>query len=175
MTPLVTIRPMTVEDLPSVEQWLREPHVARWWTPETTTAQEIEKFRARIEGGPRAATSMRTVELSGRPVGWCQWYRWGDYPAEAAATGATPDEVGADYAIGDPLRIGQGVGTAMIAALIAEIRRHHRDTGVVIAPEAENAASRRVLEKNAFQLVGIHPIVTEPHDRPMAVYRLPRF
>lgn len=172
MTRLVAIRPMTIEDLAIVEQWLREPHVARWWTPETTSAREIEKFRARVEGAPHSATKMRTVQLNGRPVGWCQWYRWADYPSDAAATGAADDEIGADYAIGDPLTIGRGVGTAMIAALVGEIRRRHRGAGIVIAPEARNAASRRVLEKNGFQLVGIYPIATEPHDRPMAIYRL---
>lgn len=169
---LVTIRPMAIEDIPTVEDWLREPHVARWWTPETTAARETEKFRARVEGAPRAATKMRMVQLNGRPVGWCQWYRWADYPSDAAATGAADDEIGADYAIGDPHSIGRGVGTAMVAALVGEIRRHHEGKGIVIAPEAHNAASRRVLEKNGFQLVGVHPIATEPHDRPMAIYRL---
>lgn len=172
MTLLVTIRPMTIEDLPCVEQWLREPHVARWWTLETTAVLEIRELRARVEGAPHAATSMRTVQMDGKPIGWCQWYRWGDYPKEAAAMGAADGEVGADYAIGDPRCIGRGVGTAMIGALVADIRRQHPDAGVVIAPEAQNAASRRVLEKNAFQLVAIRPIATEPHDRPMAIYRL---
>jgi hypothetical protein len=43
---------------------------------------------------------------------------------------------------------------------------------VLIAPEAANVPSRRVLEKNGFHLVEVRPIATEPHRRPMAVYRL---
>jgi hypothetical protein len=30
-----------------------------------------------------------------------------------------------------------------------------------------------VLEKNGFCLVAVRPVVTEPTDRPMAIYRLP--
>ncbi len=45
--------------------------------------------------------------------------------------------------------------------------------GVLTAPEAANAASRRVLEKNGFRLAAVRPIATEPHGRPMAIYRLP--
>lgn len=163
---------MTVRDLPTVAGWLREPHVARWWTPETTAEEELEKFRACIEGAPKAATKMCTVTVGAQPIGWCQWYRWGDYPAEAAATGARDGDVGADYAIGEPTLVGHGLGTAMIAALVAEVRSHHPDAAMVVAPEAANAASRRVLEKNGFQLVCVRPVVTEPHHRPMAVYRL---
>lgn len=162
---------MTIDDLPAIDRWLREPHVARWWTPETTADTEVDKYRRRVEtpGGP---TKLCTVELEGQPIGWCQWYRWDDFPAEAAAGGAAPGEIGADYAIGDPRWIGRGAGTAMIAALVGYVRAHHHDAGLVIAPEAANAASRRVLEKNGFHLEGVRPIATEPHTRPMAIYRL---
>jgi hypothetical protein len=33
-------------------------------------------------------------------------------------------------------------------------------------------ASRRVLEKNGFHLVAVHPVATEASDAPMAIYRL---
>lgn len=161
---------MTIEDLPAIDRWLREPHVARWWTPETTADTEVDKFRQRVETpGP---TAMCTVELDGTPIGWCQWYRWDDFPAEAEAGGAGGGEVGADYAIGEPAWIGRGTGTAMIAALVDYVRARHPGAGLVIAPEAGNIASRRVLEKNGFRLDAVRPIATEPHTRPMAIYRL---
>jgi RimJ/RimL family protein N-acetyltransferase len=116
---------------------------------------------------------MLTVVADGVPVGWCQWYRWADYPAEAAAVEAQPDEVGLDYAIGDPRAVGRGVGTRMVAALVAEARRQVGDVGVLVIPDAANVASRRVLEKNGFALVAVRPVVTEPSDNPMALYRLP--
>ncbi len=115
---------------------------------------------------------MLIVTWEGNPIGWCQWYRWADYPAEAAAMDARDGEIGIDYAIGDPAWIGRGAGTQMVAALVAEGRRLHPGVGILTAPAAANTASRRVLEKNGFELVAIRPIVTEPSDTPMAVYRL---
>ena len=107
------------------------------------------------------------------PVGWCQWYRWDDYPGEARELGTRPGEVGLDYALGDPRAPGRGLGTAMIAALVREVRRHQPGCGVVVEPEAANAASRRVLERNGFELVDVRPLAFEDGDRPMAIYRLP--
>ena len=48
---MLFLRPMTEADLPLVEAWLGLPHVARWWTPDTTAAEEIAKYRRRIERG----------------------------------------------------------------------------------------------------------------------------
>jgi aminoglycoside 6'-N-acetyltransferase len=161
---------MTEADLPAVSAWLERPHVARWWTPDTTPEREAAKYRDRIVAA-RPRTHMLVVELDGEPVGWCQWYRWADYPAEGTAAGAADHEAGIDYAIGEPAVIGQGVGTAMVGALVEEVRRIEPAAGLLVTPEAANTASRRVLEHNGFALVEVRPIDTEAHDRPMAIYR----
>jgi RimJ/RimL family protein N-acetyltransferase len=77
-----------------------------------------------------------------------------------------------DYAIGDPAWIGRGTGTELIAVLVTEIRRHHPSAGMLVGPDAANTASRRVLEKNGFELVAVRPVATEPSDAPIAIYRL---
>jgi len=153
---MLLLPPMTDEDLPAVEAWLRLPHVARWWTPDTTAEEEIAKYRQRISAQGPPATTMLMVTWDGACIGWCQWYRWQDYPAEAAATGAHEGELGIDYAIGDLAWVGRGVGTRLIAALVAEARREHPGAGIVAAAGAANAASRRVPEKMAsnWQLSG---------------------
>ena len=169
---MLRLRPMASDDLASVRAWLDLTHVARWWLPETTAEAEIAEYRARL-GSQSPATTMLTVTWDDVPVGWCQWYRWADDPAEAAAMGALEGEAGIDYAIGDPAFNGRGVGTALIAALVARVRRSHPAAGVLTDPEAANTASRRVLEKNGFELVAVRPVAAEPHNRPMAIYRLP--
>ncbi len=170
---MVSLRPMTEADLAAVEAWLRLPHVARWWTPDTTAEAEIAKYRERVRQDSKPATHMLLVTSDSTPAGWCQWYRWADYPADAEAMGARDGEIGIDYAIGDPAQLGRGVGTTLIATLVTEIRRRHPGAGILAGPDPANMASRRVLEKNGFHLVAVRPIATEASDAPMAIYRLP--
>jgi aminoglycoside 6'-N-acetyltransferase len=120
---MLVLRPMSEEDLPAVAAWLRLPHVARWWTSETTAEEEISRYRAQIRQAARSATVMLMISQDGTSIGWCQWYRWADYPAEAAAMDAREGEAGIDYAIGDPARVGRGIGTELIAELVAEAGR----------------------------------------------------
>lgn len=170
---MLALRPMTEADLPIVEAWLRLPHVARWWTPDTTAEAEITKYQQRISGTSARPTIMLTVTSDREPIGWCQWYRWANYPADAAGMGARDSETGIDYVIGNPAWTGRGVGTLLVAALVAEARRHHPGAGILTAADAANTASRRVLEKNGFHLMAVRSVATEPSDAPMAIYRLP--
>jgi aminoglycoside 6'-N-acetyltransferase len=160
----VTSREMTAADLPMIGQWLLEPHVARWWSDDA--ADQLAEFEAAIAG--RDPTHVLVVQDDGRSVGWAQWYRWADYPNEAPAYGATDD----DYGIGEPDQVGRGVGTELIALLVRQIRRPHRQAPILVAVSSLNAASRRVLEKNGFVLVAERKIEFEPGDEPTAVYRL---
>jgi aminoglycoside 6'-N-acetyltransferase len=169
----LSLRPMTEADLPLIEGWLRLPHVARWWTPDTTAEAEIAEYREELNRGDLAGTHVLIVAFGSAPIGWCQWYLWADYPAAAEAMEAYDGEAGIDYAIGDLGHIGRGVGTALIATLVAEVRRHHPGAGILVDPDAANTASRRVLEKNGFALVAVRPVATEPGDAPQAIYRLP--
>jgi ribosomal protein S18 acetylase RimI-like enzyme len=130
----------------------------------------VEKYRRRVREA--LPTSMLSVSEDGVRVGWCQWYRWSDYPEDARAVDAEEQEMGIDYAIGEPSAVGRGLGTAMIAALVAEVRNHHAGAGVLVNVDATNVASRHVLEKNGFLLVTVRPVVTEPTNAPMAIYRL---
>jgi aminoglycoside 6'-N-acetyltransferase len=166
---VVVLRAFSKADLPFVASWLRQPHVVRWWPPEMTPEAEIEKYLRRIVG-EQPATMLMVID-DGRPIGWCQWYRWVDFPAEAEATGAEPGEVGIDYAVGDPSAVGRGVGTELIRVLLDTIYKTMGRVGVRVAPEAANKASRRVLERNGFELVAVRPIATEWTAAPMAIYR----
>jgi hypothetical protein len=45
-------------------------------------AAVITQYRQRISGEGDTATVMLTVTEDRVRIGWCQWYRWADYPAE---------------------------------------------------------------------------------------------
>jgi aminoglycoside 6'-N-acetyltransferase len=172
---MIDLRPMLLADLPQVRRWLQQPHVARWWLEDETAAEEeLERWRQLLTGELDEGTHLLMVieRERGVAVGWCQWYRWDDEPDEARELGALPGECGFDYAIGDPAAIGRGLGTEMNAVLVDEIRNQHPGCGLIVEPEAANLASRRVLERNGFALVDVRRLAFEPHDRPMAIYRL---
>lgn len=162
---------MELADLTLVERWLGEPHVARWFLAGSSLEAELADIRSSVAG--TQPVHMYVVCDDGVPVGWCQWYRCHVDPAWAADIGAEPGDCGIDYAIGDQARVGSGVGTEMIAALVALVRKALPGCGIVADPDAGNTASRRVLEKNRFELVGIKAMDSEPTDDPMAIYRLP--
>ena len=168
---MVELRPMRLSDLALVERWLSEPHVARWYLVGSSLDAELEDIRLSVTG--RQATHMLVVLDDGEPVGWCQWYLCEVDPEWAADMGAAASDVGVDYAIGEPVRVGGGVGTALVAALVSSVRAAQPGCGIVADPDAENHASRRVLEKNGFSLVAVKTMNSEPSDEPMAIYRLP--
>ncbi len=148
---MITLRPMTDPDLSVVEAWMQQPHVARWWLEGSTLQRELEDCVRSVRG--EQATNIRLVLEDGRPIGWCQWYRYSDYPNDAPAIGAALDDIGIDYAIGEPAVIGRGLGTQLVAALVEEIRTELPAAGIIVDPSAANLPSRRVLEHNGFVLV----------------------
>jgi hypothetical protein len=102
---MIELRPMIADDLPFVASWLREPHVARWWLPDTTPEAELEELSARLSGIGDQSTRMLTILERGSQardrasrIGWCQWYPHDAYPTEAEALGAQTGDFGLDYA-----------------------------------------------------------------------------
>jgi aminoglycoside 6'-N-acetyltransferase len=168
---MVELRPMEPGDLALVERWLDEPHVARWYLAGSSREAELEDIRQSVSGAQ--PVHMLVVLDDSEPIGWCQWYPCQVDPAWAADMGAGTDDCGIDYAIGDRAGVGRGVGTELVATLVALVRTTQPGCGIVSDPDAENTASRRVLEKNGFELVAVKAMASEPTDDPMAIYRLP--
>lgn len=138
----LTLRPMREVELDIVRAWLSDPAVARWYLVGSSVEEEIEELRNCVVGAE--PTEVLLVSEQGAPIGWCQWYLCKDYPDHADGVGAGPDDVGIDYAIGDPTKRHHGVGTALIAVLVAYVQQRAPNS-IFADPEASNIASRRVL------------------------------
>jgi aminoglycoside 6'-N-acetyltransferase len=116
------------------------------------------------------------IELGGRPVGIIQRYLLADYPAWAAALDLR-DAVGIDYYLGDPDLTGRGVGSRAIAGVArATLIRYGEAAQVVAAPQQDNIASWRALERAGFERIWAGQLDSDdPSDAgPAFVYSLRR-
>lgn len=161
---------MRSDDLDLVERWLAAPHVARWYLAASSVEQEIGDLRDGVDG--REPVHVLVVLHQESAIGWCQWYPCHVDPAWASDVGAGPEDVGIDYAIGEPAFVGRGLGTVVVGELVRAARAEYPACAVVSDPDERNTASRRVLEKNGFELVAVRSLPSERTDDPMAIYRL---
>jgi aminoglycoside 6'-N-acetyltransferase len=147
----ITFRPLTRPDFPLLEQWLREPHVARWWRqPLDITALEA-KYGPCIDGVE--PTDVFLIEFDHVPIGFLQWYRWSDYSDHAEKIGASRRSAGVDLLIGKPDMIGCGIGPAAIWKMGTElIFANPAIDAIVSDPEEANVQSLRAFAKAGFQI-----------------------
>jgi RimJ/RimL family protein N-acetyltransferase len=116
------------------------------------------------------------IELRGEAVGLIQCYRHADHPDWARAVDITA-AAGIDYLIGEANQRGRGVGSAAIASFTPRVFAWYSDVEVIVAaPQADNSASRRALEKAGFTLFEERQLDSDdPSDAgPSAIYALTR-
>ena len=147
------MRPLARADLARLSGWLAEPHVARWWRDPNDLAAVTATYQPCIDGTD--PTEVFVIEAEGRPAGFIQRYLTADDPdwdRAVQATGAvTGCSAGIDYLIGEPGLCGHGYGTAAIALFTAlTFRRYPQARAVVAAPQQDNVASWRALERAGF-------------------------
>jgi aminoglycoside 6'-N-acetyltransferase len=146
----LSFRPMTLDDLPNLLKWRRQPHVARWWHRGAVTLESAkQRYGSRISGDD--PTRMWSVNVNGRDVGYTQAYQVSDYADYADATGEA-DAVAFDYLIGDPAPIGKGLGTRMIWEFLRDVLvpEYSSSPRFLASPDHRNTASLRALDKCGF-------------------------
>ena len=145
----ISFRPLARADLPLLQRWLSESHVARWWNESTDPVSLLAKYGPRIDGAD--PTHVFVIEYLRRPVGWIQWYRWADYPEHASQLGADPQSVGIDLAIGEKETTGMGLGPIVIYQFLDQmIFVDPAVTAVITDPPEENVRSLRAFGKAGF-------------------------
>jgi aminoglycoside 6'-N-acetyltransferase len=143
---VIEFRPLTLEDLPQVEEWLRREHVARWWRE--PVEKELAEYRDAIEG--REPTDHYLIAVDGRPTGMIQTYLVSDYPDWDEIVHVGPGVAGVDLLIGEPEEVGRGLGPEILATFV---REHAAAPSVVATVEEENRRSWRAFEKAGFRHV----------------------
>ncbi|UPK04165.1 GNAT family N-acetyltransferase [Bradyrhizobium sp. 170] len=137
MAPEYAFRPMTAADLPLIERWLVQPHVAEWWhDPETF------EFVSGDLDHPDVAQFI--VTLDDRPLGYLQCYQMSEWH-----DGLGPQPAGTrgiDQFIGEADKLSRGHGSAFIRAFIEALMKKGVPR-IVIDPSPTNSRAIRAYEK----------------------------
>ena len=162
---MIELRPLLESDLRTVDEWFDAAHVRRWWRHD-----RAEQFLPVLHGAEPTVVLVAVHER--RTVGLGQWYRWDDDAEARDAYGIPVGTLGIDYLIGRAHDCERGLGTALVAALLEVMPA----LPVWVTPEEANEPSRRVLEKNGFELMAVKQchVRDEPEAGPTALYRLLR-
>lgn len=149
-TPNISLRPLEIDDLPRLVDWINAPHVARFWDGLTDLAALTAKYGPRIGGDTK--THVFIANLNDVPIGMIQCYRHDDFPDWNATVGID-NAAGIDYLIGNLEFIGQGIGPHIIREMVKRAFELYTDIDTIVsAPQQDNRASCRALEKSGFTL-----------------------
>lgn len=133
--------------------WRKEPHVREWWDtdePPLTVESAVAEYRQDL--GPGAPTTACIIELSGKPVGYLQFYRWASYPSEAREIGIPENKGtwGLDIFMGDRSLIGGGVGSRALDLLCRYLFEAEQASAVALCTALGNTRAQRAYEKAGF-------------------------
>jgi RimJ/RimL family protein N-acetyltransferase len=148
--PDVTFRALTADDLPTLHEWLSRPHVAEWWD-EQGSYDELERdYAPSIAGvGP---VHCYVVVRGDADIGFIQSY----VPADCHDDGWWLEEFdrgvrGIDQFLADPAQLGQGLGTQMIRAFVAQLFADTSVTRIQADPSPTNARAIRCYKRVGFR------------------------
>ena len=158
------LRPLAEDDLEMVDAWFDAPHVRRWWRED-----KAEQYLPVLRG--EDPTVVLVAVHDRRPIGLGQWYAW-DHEPSRELYGIPTGTAGIDYLIGHAHDCERGLGTELIALLVEASLPYP----LWVPVEESNEPSRRVLEKNGFELMAVKKcdVPEEPWAGPQAIYRLQR-
>jgi len=144
----VTFRPLVPADLPILHDWLRRPHVSRWWGPPSSQAEVDEDYLPLTE--PGSTTRGYIALLQGQPIGFIQSYvvlgsgdGWWEEETDPGARGI-------DQFLANEEQLGQGLGSAMVSAFVEQLFLDPAVTKVQTDPSPENQRAIRSYQRAGF-------------------------
>lgn len=152
-TPSITFRPLVPSDLPMLHAWLQRPHVAEWWEhPRTVDDVNAEYLPVAYgETGTRAYIAM----LDGEPLGFIQSYvvlgsgdGWWEQETDPGARGI-------DQFLSNAGQLGQGLGSAMVAAFSDLLLADPDVTKVQTDPSPDNPRAIGCYRRAGFESTGV--------------------
>lgn len=162
-----SVAPVTPDgpELATVVAWMSAPHVAEFWRqawPDAVWADEVRQQRSGLHSRPWL------VSHDGEPVAYVEVYRVAR-DVIALRHPVAPHDLGVHLAIGDPDRVGRGLGRRLLADVADALLAADPACGRVLGdPEADHQVARR-----AFAAAGFAPVreVDLPHKRAALMVR----
>jgi len=131
-------------DLQRLRDWLRQPHVNRWWGDHPQQFEDPQWCSRETHA---------VIVVDGAPVGYLCWQRTPQDELEAAGLTDLPDDlVDIDIMIGEPKAVGRGVGPRALGLLLDRFRSDPLVSSAGLATSVSNARAIRAFEKAGFRL-----------------------
>ncbi len=146
----VRLRPLGLEDLPTLARWLSDPAVSAFYTESADVRKLEHKLAPRIRGEGHVRPQVLVWE--GRDVGYGQYYLLPEAERWALALG--PDAVwgGFDLYLGEADTRGRGVGLPAVRTLLAALAAEGAGR-VAVDTWVENRAAIRCYERAGLRVV----------------------
>lgn len=136
-------RAATMQDLPRLRQWQRQPHVAEWWDSEEPFSEEDLRddrvARWIVSEGDTPFAFMQDYSVHG----------WDDHPFQHLPKGAR----GIDQYIGEPAFLGRGHGQAFLRQRMRTLFANGAPA-LGTDPDPANQRAIAVYQKIGFKIAG---------------------
>jgi AacA4 family aminoglycoside N(6')-acetyltransferase len=154
--PEVTLRLMTEADLGMLHEWLNRPHIVAWWGGEEARPSLDEVRQHYLPSVLAGAGVTPYIAMIGtEAIGYAQ-----SYVAMGSGDGWWEDETdpgvrGIDQSLANAADLNQGLGTALVRALVNRLFSDPAVTKVQTDPSPDNHRAIRCYEKAGFVQHGV--------------------
>lgn len=148
----LSFKPLQADDLPLLQGWLARPHVQQWWGEPSTLAELAEDFLPKTY--EQASTRGYIALRDGEPIGFIQ-----SYVVMGSGEGWWEDETdpgarGIDQFLAHADQLGQGLGSAMVRAFVAQLFEDPAVTKVQTDPSPDNERAIRSYRRAGSEPLG---------------------
>jgi aminoglycoside 6'-N-acetyltransferase len=147
----VHFRPLAMEDLPRLYDWMNLDFVAQWWYGKPDNYDTVVQTHMPYILGEKRIYGF-IIEYDATPIGYIQWYRIEDYSREYGhAVHAEECAAGIDLFIGEDTYLHKGLGCPVIQRFLREeVFTQPEIESCIIGPDPANTAAIHTYQRVGF-------------------------
>ena len=165
---MVTLDPVSLHDhLDLITNWLRAPHVARWWG-------DPDDARRQVLATPPDKHAI--IAVDGDPVGYVRWAEVERAVLDGIGLTEVPDgSIDIDIFLGEPKGMGRGIGPRALRILVERLQNTTAAPFAGLCSSVDNHRAHAAFQKCGFTR---EAYFVDPKLGPMDVFvrrLIPRF